>query len=296
MKRFTLNIFTLLFFVLAVAQAQELVRETDVGTREGVQIKKWTYTSDGLLVNGELYLPPGSGKLPLVLFNHDGISGISKEHRNSSIRLAKAGFVVFSASYRGEDGSQGVVEIAKGEVNDVLNAMKILRSHKRVDANKIGMVGASHGALISVLAASREEDIKAVVAAYGVMDIYRWYSYLEKSGKLGKDPVTRRTYGPGPKARPRSFEIRNAISVVEKLNCPVLLLQGSLDDIVPEDQALLMEKALKKAGKNVDVKIYPDALHGFLVYAPYIDDATAKEKQQTEQAWKTMLAFLKKEL
>lgn len=294
------NISVLLFlgFLLSTltAQAEKPVREIDKGTQQGVAIKKWTYSSDGLLVNGELYLPEGNQKLPLILFNHDGISGISKEHRLSSLRLAKAGFVVFSPSYRGEDGSQGVVEIAKGEVNDVLNAMKLLKTHPRVDPQRIGLVGASHGALISMLAASRSKDIKAVVSAYGVMDIYRWYDYLKNSGKLGKDVITRRTYGPGPHARPQSFAIRNAVSVAPLIDCPVLLLQGTLDDIVPEEQAHLMEKALKKAGKSVQIRIYPDALHGFLVYAPYIQDVTPREKQQTEEAWKTLIEFLKKEV
>jgi dipeptidyl aminopeptidase/acylaminoacyl peptidase len=76
----------------------------------------------------------------------------------------------------------------------------------------------------------------------------------------------------------------------------VLLLQGSQDDIVPEEQARLMESAMKRKGKRVRLEVYPDALHGFLVYAPYLDDASAAEKQQTEQAWSTMLEFLKKEL
>ena len=276
--------------------SQELVRETGKGSEQGVAISKWTYTSDGLLVNGELYLPPGKGKLPLVVFNHDGVSGISKEHRLSSIRLAKAGFVVFSPSYRGEDGSQGVIEIAKGEVNDVLNVLTLLKAHPKVDAKNIALVGASHGALISVLAASRSSDIKAVVTAYGVMDIYKWHAYLKRAGKLGKDQLTQRTYGPGPKERPQSFAIRNALSVVPKINCPILILQGSLDDIVPEEQAHLMEQALKKAGKRVEKQIYPDALHGFLVYAPYLSDVTKAEKEQTESAWKTMIAFLRREL
>lgn len=57
-----------------------------------------------------------------------------------------------------------------------------------------------------------------------------------------------------------------------------------------------MEKAMKKAGKSVEMKIYPDALHGFLVYAPYLNDVTKEERQQTEEAWKTLLSFLKKEV
>lgn len=291
-----LDIFSFLLLLGLLPATAAPLEDTSLGTQQGISLRRWTYLSDGLKVKGELYLPPGNTKLPLIIFNHDGISGISKEHRLSSVRLAKAGFVVFSPSFRGEDGSQGVIEIAKGEVRDVLNVVPLLKAHPRVDSQQIALVGASHGALISVLAASRNPEFKAVVSAYGVMDIYRWYSYLKSHGKLGNDAITRRTYGQGPEKRPESFAIRNALSVVPKLQCPLLLLQGSLDDIVPEEQAYVMEKEMKKHGKSVQLEIYPDALHGFLVYAPYISDASAAEKRQTEQAWKTMLEFLKKEL
>ncbi len=292
-----LEIFSIaLLFILSASADPRPVNDREIGNEQGVTIRSWTYLSDGLKVKGELYLPPGQERLPLIVFNHDGTSGISREHRRSSIRLAKAGYVVFSPSYRGEDGSEGMIEIAKGEVRDVLNALPLLKSHPRVQKDKIGMVGASHGALISVLAASRNKEIKAVVSAYGVMDIYRWYSYLKDNGKLGNDPITRRTYGQGPEKRPESFAVRNAVSVIPQIDCPVLLLQGALDDIVPPEQARLMEKAMKAQGKRVQLEIYPDALHGFLVYAPYLDDASGNEKRQTEAAWRTMLSFLKKEL
>lgn len=292
--RHFLETFSIIFLLMTTAWAAPL-RDSKVGINDGVTIRAWTYLSDGLRVEGELYLPPGDKKLPLVIFNHDGINGISREHRLSSVKLAKAGYIVFSPSYRGEDGSEGLVEVAKGEVRDVLNALPLLKALPRVNG-KVAMVGASHGALISVLAASRSKDVRAVVSAYGVMDIYRWYSYLKDNGKLGKDEVTLRTYGQGPEKRPQSFAVRNAIDVVPKLQCPLLILQGSLDDIVPEEQAHLMEAAMKKKGKRVRLEIYPDALHGFLVYAPYLDDASQAEKKQAQQAWATMLEFLKKEL
>lgn len=292
-----LELLSIILFLLCPSTAQTRpLADQPLGQSEGVSIRGWTYLSDGLKVKGELYLPAGQQKLPLVVFNHDGISGISSAHRKSSVRLAKAGYVVFSPSYRGEDGSQGMVEIAKGEVSDALACLPLLKAHPRVQKDKIAFVGASHGALISVLAASRNQEIKAVVSAYGVMDIYRWYDYLKRTGKLGKDPVTQRTYGQGPEKRPESFAIRNAVDVVPRLNCPVLLLQGGLDDIVPPEQARLMEQAMKAKGKRVQLEIYPDALHGFLVYAPYLDDASLKEKRQTDEAWRTMLAFLKREL
>lgn len=264
--------------------------------KDGVEIREWTYLSDGLKVKGLLFFPEGARNLPAVILSHDGISGISKEHRRSSIRLAREGYVVFAPSYRGEDGSEGVIEIAKGEVNDVLNVLPLVSALPQVDGERLALAGASHGALISLLAASRTHRVRALVVAYGVADIYRWWDYLQETGQLGGDPITARTYGKGPSHRPESFRIRHGVGVADKIDIPVLILQGEKDTIVPPEQAHLLEEALSQRGKEVTLKIYPNALHGFLIYAPYLDDVEAAEKQQTEQAWKEMLAFLETHL
>jgi dipeptidyl aminopeptidase/acylaminoacyl peptidase len=274
----------------------DLLNRKYAGKKDGIEIVKIAYRSDGLKVGGLLFLARSGEPLPCVIFCHDGISGISREHRLSSIRLAKAGYAVFSPSYRGEDGYEGEIEIAKGEVRDVLNAIKMLRKIKQVDGDRIALAGASHGALISMMAAARTNDVKAVVAAYGVMDIYKWWDYLKKNNLLGKDRITRQTYGDGPGDRPQSFAIRNAVSFVKDIKCPVLVLQGAKDKIVPPEQAQYAKEALDREKVPSDVRIYPDCLHGFLVYAPYIDDADKNEKAQTEEAWKVMIDFLDKAL
>lgn len=287
----------LLFFCLLLGCAQaQLLSDQRLGRERGVEVRQWTYRSHGMAVRGLLFIPPvaAGSKKPVVIFSHDGINGISKEHRLSSLRLANSGFVVFAPSYRGEDGSDGIVEVAKGEVQDVLEAIKLMDQVPQADADRVALAGASHGALISFLAAARNQEVKAVVAAYGVMDIYRWWDYLVQAGKVGHDEVTRRTYGDGPEARPQSFAIRNAVSVAPRVNCPVLILQGKKDDIVPWEQASYIEDALKKAGKRCQVELYPDCLHGFLVYAPYLHDVTQAERAQTERSWRTMLDFLHK--
>lgn len=289
-----------------------IVSVINIETKGNISIKHITYYSDGLQVKGLLYLPlvKENSKLPVVIFNHDGISGISQEHEKSSLRIASKGYGVFSPAYRGEvtcyrdrkkpadqrDRSEGVIEIAKGEVNDVLNAIKMISSYSWADTDRIALIGASHGSLISIIAASRNPNIKAVVAAYGVNDIYKWWKYLKENNKIGKDEITKRTYGKGPQDRPKSFAIRNGVSYVPEIKAPVLILQGSKDDIVPEEQAHFLYNTLQKHNKESYLKIYPDCLHGFLVYASYIDDADKKEKQQTEEAWKEVFQFLEKKL
>jgi len=269
------------------------LQDRPLGLQQGVEVREWTYPSDGLRVKGRLYLPDQEGRRPVVIFNHDGISGISREHHLSSLRLARRGYVVFSPSYRGEDGSEGMVEIAKGEVRDVLNVLPLLSGLPQADPEKIAMVGASHGALISLLAASREPRIAGVVFAYGVADLHRWWDYLKARGKLGRDPITRRTYGDGPQARPESFRIRNAVGQLAGLKAPVLILQGLLDDTTPPEQAHLLKKALDRQGVPNRMRLYPDALHGFLVYAPFLSqDVTPQERAQAESAWGEVFQFL----
>ncbi|MGV8125136.1 MAG: alpha/beta hydrolase family protein [Candidatus Xenobiia bacterium LiM19] len=264
-----------------------------VACRDGVTVENCVYMSGSLKVKGLLFTPESEKRLPCIIFCHDGITGISHEHRMSSIRLAKAGYVVFSPSYRGEDGSEGTVEVAKGEVCDVLNALPILKGLETVDGDKIAVAGASHGALIAVLAASRSSELKAVVAAYGVMDIYEWWEYLRKSNRLGNDRVTRLTYGNGPEDQPESFAIRNAVTQVKGLSCPVLILQGEKDSIVPPLQGKALEEALRAQRTKCELRIYPHCAHGFLVYVPWLDDPTidAMERKETEEAWRHMLWF-----
>jgi dipeptidyl aminopeptidase/acylaminoacyl peptidase len=282
--------------VCSPARAQ-LVHKHVLPSVGAIRIQAWAYRSGELTVKGLLFVPEGSARLPTIVFCHDGISGISRQHRLASIRLAKLGFVVFAPSYRGEDGSDGTVEVAKGEVDDVLEAIPLLQKLDRVDGNRIAIVGASHGALIGLLAAARSDQIKSAVLAYGVMDIYRWWNYLHRDGHLGHDAVSERTYGDGPESRPESCVMRNGLTVVPKIKCPVLLLQGGRDEIVPPEQAREMKRALDAAGKPCELQIYPDCLHGFLVYAPYLKHGVKPaERRETAQAWSTMLDFLHRTL
>ncbi|MFP4497557.1 MAG: alpha/beta hydrolase family protein [Vulcanimicrobiota bacterium] len=289
-----LFVFQIVKPVAAKTADGKLVEKKPFGKKDGVEITKIIYMSDGLKVSGLLFTEKPSEKLPCVIFAHDGISGISKEHRLASIRLAKQGFAVFSPSYRGEDDSEGEIEIAKGEVRDVLNAMVMLSDLPQVDKDKIGFAGFSHGALISMLAASRTAKVKAVVAGYGVMDIYKWWDYLKENDKIGKDRITRQTYGDGPEDRPVSFKIRNAVSYVDKIKAPVLILQGEKDDIVPPGQAKYLKQALDKHKIRNKMVIYPNCLHGFIIYVPFLKDETIEESErnETEQAWKEMVDFL----
>jgi len=265
-----------------------------------VQEQAITYLSGSLKIKARVFFPAGDGPFPAVLFNHGGVDGLTEGTLDRCRELAVAGYVVFASSYRGEDGSDGTVEIAKGEVDDVLAGLEWLRKEPKVDPNRIAAVGTSHGALVSLLAASRTDRLKALVFAYGIADIYTWFDYLKATNQLGKDELTRRTYGNGPKDRPESFRIRHGLAVLEKLpkTIPVLILQGLKDTTVPPAQAQALALGLKSQGQPYTLKLYPNSAHGFIISRKTLQKQGEKSAAYLEslQAWAALLGFLKANL
>jgi dipeptidyl aminopeptidase/acylaminoacyl peptidase len=259
------------------------------------------YSSGSLRIKAFTVRPEVSGRLPAIILNHGGTDGISDSLRARARELARAGFAVFASAYRGEDGSDGKIEIAAGEVADVLNGMAWWSQQKFVDPNSIGMLGSSHGALIGLLSAARGSRIRALVFAYGVSDIYAWYRYLVATKQLGQDALTKTTYGNGPEDKPANFLLRHGLRVVPQLpsDLSVLILQGAQDTTVPLEQGQLLAAELQKYGKPHTFEVYPNSAHGFLTAREAVlKKYGAKSIQYAEsvRAWNSAVAFLKQRL
>ncbi|MHB2017984.1 MAG: alpha/beta hydrolase family protein [Candidatus Xenobia bacterium] len=251
-----------------------------------VKVERITYPVDGLRIVAHVFTPPGHRVWPGVVYAHDGVSGLSKDSIERCQELANAGYVVIAPSYRGEDGSDGQVEVAAGEVDDVLAAAKLLGSMSDVDPHRLAAIGTSHGALIVMLAAARSNVFRGVVEGYGVMDIHAWWHYLKSHGMPTDDPLSRRVYGNGPAERPQAFNSRSVVRVAGHIKIPVLAIQGDVDKTVPPEQVDLLAEAMKKVGGNVEVLKYHDE-HGFLIYP-----GDAASNRNREDAWRHIRAFL----
>jgi len=276
------------------AQSVELRSE-----QRGIKSYLVTYLSEGLRVKGVLYVPAQT-PAPGVLFNHDGVKGVTPSTQERALELSQRGFVVFAPSFRGEDGSEGEIEVALGEVADVIEAAKWLSRRPEVQPGKLGLVGTSHGALVSLLAAGRAPELFAgVVFGYGVADIYTWYEFLKTTKQLGSDALTLKVYGKGPQDVPENFRKRNGLQAIPQLQCPVLILQGVKDTLVPSNQGEILAQALRQANKPVDLKLYPQAGHGFLIYRNKIIQqvgVNSDRYRESLDAFASMVLFLRRTL
>ena len=133
-------------------------------------------TKDQLTLAGTLTSPTGSGPFPVVVL----ISGSGPQDRDETIfghkpflviadHLATQGFAVLRYDDRGTAKSTGDFAAATSEdfANDVEAVVDFLKTHKRVDPQRIILCGHSEGGIIAPMVASRRDDIAGVILMAG---------------------------------------------------------------------------------------------------------------------------------
>lgn len=222
------------------------------------------YTSlDGTPVSGLLFRPPGQPPWPLIIVNHAGF-GTAGDFSDVALMIRDRGYLVFNPDFRGSGGSQGRHEGARGEVDDVLAAIRHLKKEGLVEGDRVGMYGQSHGAAVSLIAAGRDPTIRAVVAEAAFTDAADLYRHV----KASRDPSAKNLLdefvpmvGGTPEQVPGEYEIRSAVNYVDGIQAAVLLIHGEKDPLIPVEQALRMYDLLRERGRTVSLKTYPNEGH-----------------------------------
>jgi len=221
-----------------------------------------TYQSGAESVSGLLVTPEGKGPFPAVIVIHEWW-GLDNWVKDQARALAKEGYVALAVDlYRGKatDKQEEAHQLMSGmpqdrAVRDLKAAYAYLKGRTDVRAARIGSIGWCMGGKFSMLLATEEPTLAAAVAYYGA---------------------------------PPTDE-----AAIARIKAPVLGSFGELDKGPSPEQVKAFEAAMKKAGKSVDVKIYPGAGHAFAnvnnPWKGYREDAA-------KDAWARAVAFLARHL
>jgi dienelactone hydrolase len=240
-----------------------------------MRMEKITYKSR----EGDLEIPAfvfqplqirGPRQHPALVWVHENIRGHLYEHYIPYIRQATAmGFVVIAPEYRGSIGYgrklYDAIDYGGSEVDDVITATGVLASIPAVDAARIGIIGWSHGGLISLLAVFRQPTtFKAAVAMVPVTNLFH---RLARKGverqRRAIDPQNR--FGGSPSERPEVYKARSPLFQVDRLQIPLLVHVADNDADVDFDEAMQLVDALRARKPNLaDVKVYHGPLGGHL--------------------------------
>ncbi|HEX4245763.1 MAG TPA: prolyl oligopeptidase family serine peptidase, partial [Acidimicrobiales bacterium] len=133
----------------------------------------------------------------------------------------------------------------------------LARTRPWMDGDRVGITGHSAGGAAAIRAVLDYPEVyKAAVSGSGVHDIRRYLAYwAEKYQGVGGDP----DYG----------EADN-VELAHRLERPVLLIHGELDDNVHPANTLALADALIAADKDVELVIIPGQNHNCATHPYYL--------------------------
>lgn len=223
-------------------------------------------TSKGNELNAWMIKPKNfdtSKKYPVFMYQYSGPGSQSVANQwNSSndywyYMLAQKGYIVVCVDGRGT-GYKGAEfkkvtykELGKYEVEDQIDAAKIIGNYPYVDKSRIGIFGWSYGGFMSSNCILKGNDVFKTAIAVAPVTSWRYY-----------DSVYTERYMQTPQENASGYDDNSPINHVEKLKGNYLLIHGTADDNVHVQNTMKMIEALVQANKQFDWAIYPDKNHG----------------------------------
>ena len=203
------------------------------------------YRVDGLCVKAILLRPEGAGPFPGLVVNHGGMSGIDERVLNRGRSLRDRGYAVILPSFRGEDGSEGALDVAAGDVRDSLGALALLANRDDVDATRMGMWGNSRGGLTTLLAAQQTANLRCVATSAAILSAEDLYEIFASRQDPGLAEVIR-MMGGTPAEQPAEYARRSPLTHMDRLRSRLLVLHADDDTVVNVRSAHAIRDALER--------------------------------------------------
>jgi dipeptidyl aminopeptidase/acylaminoacyl peptidase len=238
-----------------------------------------------VIITAFTFLPkkrPAGAKLPLLVLVHGGVHGNFNSGNVHILReLLAQGYAVVAPEYRGSSGYGKefweLIDYGGLETEDVFAGKQwMLENHDTLDPERVGILGWSHGGMITLMNLfAHPKDFKVGYAGVPVSDLvarmgYKGQGYRElfsapyHIGKTAEEDVN-------------EYRRRSPAWHAEKLQTPLLIHTTTNDEDVNVLEVEHLIKALKAAGKTFEHKVYKAAPGGHAFNR--LDTKLAKESR-----------------
>jgi dipeptidyl aminopeptidase/acylaminoacyl peptidase len=157
----------------------------------------------------------------------------------------------------------------EADVDDVAAAIRHCHAQGWSSPASTVVIGGSAGGFTALgVAAAHADAVAGVVAAYPVTDLV---DLTERSHRF-EAHSTVHLVGVLPEALD-TYRARSPLHRAGELAAtPMLLLHGELDPVVPVDQSIALADAVRAAGGDVELVVYPGEGHGFRQPSNQLDE------------------------
>jgi carboxymethylenebutenolidase len=216
-------------------------------------------------------MPATGGPFPTVLVIQE-VFGVHEWIKDMCRRFAKVGYFAIAPELYARQGDPStytdipkliaeiVVKVPTDQVMSDLDATVVYaKSTGKADTAKLGVTGFCWGGFATWMYAAHQPALKAAVPFYG---------------------APRKITDLTP---------QNPADIAGDVHCPVLAFYGGKDPSITPEDIQKRGDVCKAAGRTCEIKVFPDAQHGFMAdYRPSYNAEAAKE------AWAMTLAWFKK--
>jgi dipeptidyl aminopeptidase/acylaminoacyl peptidase len=239
-----------------------------------------------VIISAYTFLPKkylAEPKLPLVVYVHGGVHGDVDPNGDGRLirELVEQGYAVIAPDYRGSTGYGRdfwqLIDYGGLENKDVLAGKQwMLENHSNIDSERVGIVGWSHGGMITLMNIfDHPKDYKVAYAGVPVSDLIARMGYKSQ----GYRDLFSAPYHLGKTAEENveEYKRRSPAWNAEKLQTPLLIHTTTNDEDVNLLEVQHLIQALKAAGKSFEHTIYTNAPGGHAFNR--IDTKLAKESR-----------------
>ena len=225
--------------------------------------------------------------VPAVLLPHGGPEGQSRPALvPEDMALLHRGIALVVPNIHGSTGYgrawQAAIHKDWGgiDLRDLRAVTEWMRAQPDFARDRLAVFGGSYGGFAALTCVTQMPDVwRCAVDVFGVANLVtmlensqpNWRRFLDRW--IGKLPYDR-----------ERLVARSPITYIDRIRCPLLVLQGENDPRVPKEESDQVVERLRALGRRVDYVVYPDEGHGFTKRAN-MDDANER-----------MVAFLTREL
>ncbi len=182
--------------------------------------------------------------------------------------LVSQGYVVLDMDYRASEGygrawrTAIYRQMGHPELEDLLDGKAWLVKNHGVDPRRVGIYGGSYGGFMTEMALLRAPGEFAAGAALRPVSDWTLYNHEYTSNILND-----------PQLDPAAYRASSPIEYAEKLQDPLLIQHGLIDDnVFAEDSIRLYQRFIELHKKNFWMSLYPLERHGFVHADSWYDE------------------------
>ncbi|RLG90473.1 MAG: hypothetical protein DRO36_06040 [Candidatus Hecatellales archaeon] len=210
-----------------------------------METKPVTFYSEGKKIYGNLHLPNAENPPCVITLHGLESSKDSGKWLVFALKLCEAGFACLRFSFRGcgegEEKSEGDFEDTSltGRIKDYEEALNFLRDTGLVDMGRLGVVGSSFGGMVAIASGKRVKATVILSTPYTLskpinlqLKTEKNYWILPSGRRLKKDFFEDL----------KKYDLLKAVKNVS----PILIIHGSMDELVPVEHAYMLYKNAKE--------------------------------------------------